>query len=138
MQIIISWKIWLKIEKKHMFLPHRLILPSVSYLVVEMRVKSLSEFNMKYHDPWYFLIHVNSCIMIMKILMKVLLDLDIHKTLIILRINEHSWGKICTSVLLKNCSPFSIKIKVEYNTIQQIVNKYRKLLDLTIISKIFF
>ena len=93
----------------------------------------------QYEISWCsFLIHVNPCIMIMKILVKVPLDLDIHKTLIILRVNEHSWGKICTSVLLKNCSPFSIKIKVEYNTIQQIVNKYRKLLDLTIISKIFF
>ena len=38
------------------------------------------------------------------------------KTLIILRVNKHFWGKICMSVLFHNCFPFSIKIPVKYSS----------------------
>ena len=49
------------------------------------------------------------------------------KTLVILRVNKHFWGKFCLSVLFNNCFPFSIKIPVKYNTVLLVVNKVAKI-----------
>ena len=49
------------------------------------------------------------------------------KTLVILRVNKHFWGKFCVSVLFNNCFPFSIKIPVKYNTFLLVVNKVAKI-----------
>ena len=45
------------------------------------------------------------------------------KTLVILRVNKHFWGKFCESVLFNNCFPFNRKIPVKCSTVLLVVNK---------------
>ena len=49
------------------------------------------------------------------------------KTLVILRVKKHFWGKFCVSVLYNNYFPFSIKIPVKYNTVLLFVSKVAKI-----------
>ena len=106
----------------------RYMLPSVSDLVVEIRAKSLSEFNTKspggivfqfmptlYHDHENF--GKSTTIFIQ----------NLKKTPVILRVNKHFWGRFCVSVLFNNCFPFSLKTLVKYNTDLLVVNKVAKI-----------